>query len=100
MIGIDLTQAVLQTLAEAYPRAVGVRCLERSVNCEGGALDRHLRILEEVGAVSTNARVDTTSERGVRLTEVAMKAFSHDPASLLRGPDGHASAARRALPSH
>lgn len=90
--GTDLTRAVLQTLAQAYPKTIGLQRLEQSVSCEGGALDRHLRILEQVGAISTSPRSDDVSERGVRMTDVAMKVFTHDPSSLLRGPGSPATA--------
>jgi hypothetical protein len=49
-------QAVLGTLADAYPTAVQVPRLAAEVDCQSHALYRHLRLLHDVGAIRANAR--------------------------------------------
>lgn len=56
MQSTNLTQAVLGTLAEAYPTAIQVARLAAEVDCELHALYRHLRLLHDVGAIRANAR--------------------------------------------
>ena len=47
----NLTRAVLGTLADAYPIPVNLQALAGEVHCEPDALQRHLRLLHDVGAV-------------------------------------------------
>jgi hypothetical protein len=55
MQSTNLTQAVLGTLADAYPTAIQVPRLAAEVDCELNALYRHLRLLHDVGAIRANA---------------------------------------------
>ena len=55
MQSTNLTQAVLGTLAEAYPAAIQVPSLAAEVDCELHALYKHLRLLHDVGAIRANA---------------------------------------------
>jgi hypothetical protein len=50
----NLTHAVLGTLAEAYPIAIKLNALAGEVHCEPEALQRHLRLLHDVGAVQAH----------------------------------------------
>ena len=50
----NLTRAVLGTLADAYPIAITLNALAGEVRCDPEALERHLRLLHDVGAVHAN----------------------------------------------
>lgn len=52
----NLTSAVLGTLADAYPIAINLNALAGEVRCELDALQRHLRLLHDVGAVQAHGR--------------------------------------------
>ena len=52
----NLTRAVLGTLADAYPIAINLNALAGEVRCEPEALQRHLRLLHDVGAVQAHRR--------------------------------------------
>jgi len=50
----NLTRAVLGTLADSYPTAIHLNTLASEVRCEPEALQRHLRLLHDVGAVQAH----------------------------------------------
>ena len=67
----NLTSAVLGTLADAYPIAINLNALAGEVRCEPDALQRHLRLLHDVGAVQ--AQVNGTVMESAALTEAGLE---------------------------
>jgi hypothetical protein len=66
----NLTRAVLGTLADAYPVAIKLNSLAGVVHCEPEALYRHLRLLDELGAVQANGR--GAAMESARITEAGL----------------------------
>jgi hypothetical protein len=66
----NLTRAVLGTLADAYPVAIKLNSLAGVVRCEPEALYRHLRLLDELGAVQATGR--GAAMESARITEAGL----------------------------
>ena len=67
MKNVDVTRAILETLADVHPRGICAEALAALVSCEEAALRKQLWLLHETGAVSRHS----TSE--VRITEAAIR---------------------------
>ena len=64
---VDVTRAILETLADVHPHGIHTQALAALVSCEEAALRKELWLLTETGAVSNS----TTAE--VHITEAAIK---------------------------
>ena len=64
---VDITRAILETLAAVYPRGIQADALASMVSCEDAALRKALWILQITGAVSNSSSAE------VRITEAARR---------------------------
>lgn len=76
----DVTQALLHELARHYPRSVRTADLATSVSCEPEALQRHLRLLRETGAL----RVLEGGRPGQAEDEVLAASITEEALRLVR----------------
>jgi hypothetical protein len=64
---VDVTRAILETLASAHPRGIHTEALAALVSCEEAALRKELWLLKETGAISN------AGSKEIRITDAAIR---------------------------
>ncbi len=64
---VDVTRAILETLADVHPRGIHAEALAALVSCEEAALRKELWLLKETGAVSHSGSAE------IRITDAAIQ---------------------------
>ena len=72
---VDVTRAILETLAAVHPKGIHAEALAALVSCEEAALRKELWLLRETGAVSKTAAAE------IRITDAAIRVLKREPSA-------------------
>ena len=75
---VDVTRAILETLADVHPRGIHAQALAALVSCEEAALSKELWLLKATGAVSASA----SASAEVRITDAVIRFLKRPDRSL------------------